>query len=91
MSLFQLERHEDAAAVLQKLVERNPGFIRGHLLLAATYGHLGRNEDAEWAAQEALTLLPGLTISQRRKIVPYGREVDINRYLSGLRKAGLPE
>ncbi len=47
--------------------------------------------DAEWEVQEALTLLPGLTISQQRKIVPYKSERDVARYLSGLRKAGLPE
>ena len=91
MSLFQLERYEDAATALQKLLERNPNFVRGHILLAATYGHLGRIQDAEWEVQEALTLLPGLTISQQRKIVPYKSERDVARYLSGLRKAGLPE
>ena len=91
MALFQLERYEDAAAVLQKLINRNPGFLRGHLLLAAAYGQLGRNEDANWAVQEVLTLLPEMTISARRKVLPYNIEADMNRYLNGLRKAGLPE
>jgi adenylate cyclase len=91
MALFQLERYEDSATVLQKLINRNPGFLRGHLLLAAAYGQLGRNEDASWAVQEVLTLLPEMTISARRKVLPYKIEADMNRYLNGLRKAGLPE
>ncbi len=52
---------------------------------------MGRIEDAEWEAQEALTLLPNLTLSQRRGNVPYKERADIDRYSEGLRKAGLPE
>ena len=91
MSYFHLERYEEAAMALEKVVERNPQFLRGRLVLAATYGQMGRIEDAEWEAEEALTILPGMTISQRRAIVPYKRKAEINRYLEGLRKAGLPE
>ncbi len=52
---------------------------------------MGRIEEAEWEAQEALTLLPNLTLSQRRGNVPYKERADIDRYMEGLRKAGLPE
>ena len=91
LSYFHLERYEEAAIAFEKVVERNQHFLRGRLLLAATYGQMGRIEDAEWEAEEALALLPGMTISQRRAITPYKREAEINRYLEGLRKAGLPE
>ena len=46
---------------------------------------------AEWEAQEALTLLPELTLRQRRAIVPYKKQADVERYIDGLRKAGIPE
>ena len=91
MALFHLERYEEAASALTKLVQRNPQFLRGRLLLAATYGQLGRTSDAEWEAMEAASLLDGLSIAQQRKIVPYKRQADVNRYLEGLKKAGLPE
>ncbi|MGI9524565.1 MAG: adenylate/guanylate cyclase domain-containing protein [Hyphomicrobiaceae bacterium] len=91
MALFHLERFEEAAAALTKIIERNPSFLRGHLLLAAAYGHLGRIDDAEWEAAEAASLLPGLSISQQASLVPYKRQEDVDRYLNGLKKAGIRE
>ncbi len=88
---FHLERYDEAAVQFERAVEANPQFLRGHLLLAATYGQLGRIEDAEWEAQEALVLLPELTLRQRRAIVPYKKQADVERYIDGLRKAGIPE
>jgi len=88
---FHLERYDEAAVQFERAVEANPQFLRGHLLLAATYGQMGRIDDAEWEAQEALTLLPELTLRQRRAIVPYKKQTDVERYIDGLRKAGIPE
>jgi adenylate cyclase len=74
-----LRRYEAAAHEFEKAVESNPQFLRGRLLLAATYGHPGRIEDAEWEAQEAPTLPPDLTLGQRREIVPYKERADTDR------------
>jgi len=52
---------------------------------------LGRIEDAKWEAEEVLTLLPDFTVSAERERAPYKRQVDLDRYIEGLRKAGLPE
>ena len=60
-------------------------------ILAAAYGHLGRIEDAEWEAGELLTLLPDFTISAERARAPYKRQEELDLYVDGLRKAGLPE
>ncbi|MHA1153576.1 MAG: adenylate/guanylate cyclase domain-containing protein [Alphaproteobacteria bacterium] len=88
---FHLQRFPEAAEAFEAVVNRNPEFSNGRQLLAATYGHLGRIEDAEWEAGELLTLLPNFTISAERARAPYKRAEDLELYIEGLRKAGLPE
>ncbi len=88
---LHLERLEEAAASFEAAVNRNPQFPMAHQLLAATYAHLGRIEDAEWEAGELLTLLPDFTLSAERARAPYKRQEDLEFYIEGLRKAGLPE
>ncbi len=88
---LHLGRFEEAATAFEAAVNRNPQFPIAHQLLAATYAHLGRIEDAEWEAGELLTLLPDFTISAERARAPYKREEDLDRYIEGLHEAGLPE
>ena len=45
-SLFFLGQHEAATAAFEDVVDRNPEFARGHLMLAASLAVLGRQEDA---------------------------------------------
>ncbi len=45
---------------------------------------------APWA-MELLTQLPDFTISAARARAPYKRQEDLDLYIEGLRKAGLPE
>jgi adenylate cyclase len=88
---FHLKRFAEAAVAFEAAVDRNPQFSIGRRFLAATYAHLGRIEDAGWEADELLTLLPDFTISAERARAPYKREQDLDLYIEGLRKAGLPE
>ena len=88
---FQLKRFPEAAEAFEATMDRNPQYSDGRRLLAATYAHLGRIEDAEWEAGELLTMLPDFTISAERVRAPYKRQEDLDLYIDGLRKAGLPE
>ncbi len=88
---FHLKRFPEAAVAFEAAVNRNPQFPIAHQFLAATYAHLGRIEDAEWEAEELLTLLPDFTLSAERARAPYKRQEDLDLYIDGLRKAGLPE
>ncbi len=89
-SYFLLERHEEAINNLLKSLERNPEFGRGHQLLAAAYALAGRIDDAEWEAEEVLTQLPQFSLKEERKRAPY-KNPGLDRYIEGLREAGLPE
>jgi adenylate cyclase len=44
---FHLERYDESASTLLRATKRNPEYEWSYLLLAATYGHLGRVQEAE--------------------------------------------
>lgn len=89
--LYLRGRYEEAAGRLEEAVRRNPGFDQSHIVLAATYGQLGRIDDAEWEAEEVLSLQPDFTISSDIRVRGFRDEAHLARYVEGLRKAGLPE
>ena len=88
---FHLKRYDEAAEALETVVQLNPQFLYGRLYLAATYSQMGRLEDAEWEAAEIVTLEPGFTLAAERGRSQYKNQEDLDLYIEGLRKAGLPE
>jgi TolB-like protein/class 3 adenylate cyclase/Tfp pilus assembly protein PilF len=88
---FMLGRYRQAAEAYQQVVVKNPAFILGHLGLAASYGHLGMIDEAEWEAIEVLAIQPDFTLERGRRLNNYKRPDDVKRYIEGLRLAGLPE
>jgi hypothetical protein len=63
----------------------------GRRLLAANYAHLGLMDKARTEAREVMRLHPEFTIGRWRKRPPYTKSAIIERYIEGLRKAGLPD
>ena len=90
-AMFLLGRYKEAAAAFETALKRNPHFIRTRLILAATYAHLGRTEDAKWEVQEILTLAPAMSLDQERARGAYKNSAHLERYIEGLRKAGMPK
>jgi len=85
-------RDEDAAEWTIKAIQSNPQLPAGHRTLASIYGNSGRLGEAAVAREKLLDLQPDLTISQLRESLPYFKNLeDLERYLEGLRKAGVPE
>ena len=84
-------RYEEAARLLEDAVDRNPVFDQTHIVLAATYGQLGRVEDAQWEAEQVQMLQPDFTIAGDLRIRGFRDEALTERYAEGLREAGLPE
>ncbi|MGD8841794.1 MAG: adenylate/guanylate cyclase domain-containing protein [Gammaproteobacteria bacterium] len=89
--LFLAQRYEAALPRLVEAAARNPGFDVTQMALAAVYVRLGRLDDAAWSIEEALSITPGLTLSQLRRDSLYRDSADLERWLGALREAGLPE
>jgi TolB-like protein len=89
LAAFADARYEEACEWGRKVVRVNPQFPGGHRLLAASYGQLGRINEAATELKELLRLMPGMIAEDVRKQVPFKQVNDMERYIEGLLKAGL--
>jgi class 3 adenylate cyclase len=80
--------HARLKGLRQELIE--PAIAR-HRGRAATYPHLGRMEEARAAMATFRGLEPQASIELYARTEPFKRKDDLERYLDGLRKAGLRE
>ena len=87
---FQLDRFEEAAGLLKRRIIRKPDTDISRVLLAATYGYLGRVEEAKTQWADALAVNPNFSLEQRRRVLPYQDPADFERVVEGLQKAGIP-
>jgi TolB-like protein/class 3 adenylate cyclase/rhodanese-related sulfurtransferase/Flp pilus assembly protein TadD len=99
-ALFHQERYEEAAEILQRAASRQPDYEETYVRLAATYGHLGRIEDAKKAIETYNEIVSGAGSSGLvvqfiagwyQETYHYKNEADLERLLEGLRLAGVPE
>jgi tetratricopeptide (TPR) repeat protein len=60
-------------------------------MLAANFAHLGLLDEARTQAREVMRLHPEFTIGSWRQRPPYRNSAILERYMDGLRKAGLPD
>ena len=66
------------------------GYYRSYAHFAACLGQLGKIEEAQGAWRRCLELRPGFTVEEFDRESPYQLR-DRERWLDGLRKAGLME
>jgi adenylate cyclase len=82
-------QYEEAITAYKKAIHNQPTLLFAHLGLAASYVHLGREEEAHTEAAEVLKIDPGFSLERYAKTVPFRNKADTNRYVGALRKAGL--
>jgi tetratricopeptide (TPR) repeat protein len=85
---FAAERYDDAVTFAKRSLQSRSEQPGAYRLLAASYGHLGRTEEATAALEALLRLAPDLSAAQLRVFLP---PVIVERYVEGLRKAGWKE
>jgi len=88
---FIARRYDSAITVSKRVLDSNPDFPGARRTLAAAYAHQDRLDEAAWEIEEILTRDPEFTLAKARRVTPYKRAEDMENYISGLRKAGLPE
>ena len=84
-------QYDKAISAFEQVIEKNAHFPGAHLTLASLYGNLGKLEEAKWEAAEVLSLRPDFSLTKEKKRVPYKHPADLEYYITGLRKAGLPD
>jgi tetratricopeptide (TPR) repeat protein len=84
-------KFEQAADCAKRAIDCNPAFPDTHGVFAAASAHLGHMADARAGLDGYMRLMPRLTAGDERLIRPFRRPDDRERFLDGLRKAGLPE
>jgi adenylate cyclase len=82
-----LGRYEDVVAAVQRMHDPS----EGRRLQAVGYAHLGMMKESQAAAREVMRLHPGFSISQWIQRPPFRQGPVLERYVEGLREAGLPE
>ena len=86
---FQLGRYKKAIGFLKRRLIRNPQTDISRVLLAASYGHLSRIEEARAEWKEVFRINPDYSLLHRRNVLPYKNPADFELLMEGLRKAGL--
>jgi tetratricopeptide (TPR) repeat protein len=95
MSYFMAEHYEVALAQFQRALERKSEFnpLAIHRGLAATYAMLGREEEARNHVAHLLKINSRYSLKRAAELYKraYKNQVDSDRLVNALRKAGLPE
>jgi adenylate cyclase len=84
-------QYEQAIAPLQAAINRFPNYITPRRHLAAAFAQLGRLDEARTEIATIRRLDPSLSLSLYRNRLSFEKSEDLEHYLDGLRKAGLPE
>ena len=88
---LQETRYNEAAEAAKKAIQLYNYVMPAHLILAASCAHLGWLDEARAAKERSLELNPELTISRLLEIYPVAKYKNLDAYIEGLRKAGLPD
>jgi len=83
--------YEQAVLIGRGVVKVNPNFSASYKPLIAALGHLGRSDEAKPYIDKLLSLEPNFTVERFGQVYPLRNVTDSERYMEGLRLAGVPE
>ena len=86
---FHMYEYEKAAALCERAFKDNPKDYMPLYLLTASYGHLGREQEAKSTLTKLRELTPYAYLNWIGYQMKYKNFSDSNLYVDGLRKAGM--
>jgi adenylate cyclase len=88
---FMIGHYDESIAAWEKALQKNSDYLPAYAFLAACYSSLGRDAEATAEVKEVLRIDPKFNVESHAKLLPYKNKTDIEREVSALRKAGLPD
>jgi adenylate cyclase len=89
-SYYLTDRRQEALDTFAKLLQRNPNFVAAHAYRAVLLSELGRMTEAREAWDKASEISPAASISNLRERLPYKRPADLERFIAGAHRVGMP-
>ena len=84
-------RYEKAADCAEEGTRLRPGFIAGYRVQCAALAQLGRMIEAKVVLERIKELQPDVSAAVLRVSLPYSTPENLEKFIEGMRKAGMPE
>ena len=91
MSYLMLKRHNEALGWGEQALREMPGYGSSFRVVICALVGLGRMDEARAAARRLMETFPTFSVSLQRTINPWRDQEFAERYLAGLKAAGVPE
>ena len=88
---YFLKQYKKAIDNLENAIFRNENYLNAHIYLAATYASLNQLDDANWEVDKILILDPDFSLDYWASTQPYQSSHRLQRMVTDLHKAGLPD
>ena len=88
---FGAREYDKAVEAGEMSVQQFSRYAMSHCWLAVALAQLDRLDEARDSLTKFLELSPDYTIGRARHAMPFRHQADLEHYIDGLRKAGLPE
>lgn len=87
---LQLGNYQEAAVWANKSIRRHPENLSAKYILVASLAQLDRNSELKATISEIMAVDPEISVDRFVKIHPVARYRNLDGFLEGLKKAGLP-
>ena len=90
-SYYMIGQNQKAIEVLERARDRNPDAKPPHMHLIILYAEAGQMDKVQAELEAILRLIPNESVQLEEKICAYITGGPLERFLDGLREAGMPE